>query len=601
MIYLSNEPYPQEISVPRSFGVIVPQRNTYLSTADIATDLTTDSDQKVLAASQGVALKEMVDAKADASDVYTKQEVDADLALKADADDVYTKQEVDEALAGKQDELVAGDNITIEGNVISATGGGSGDSYTRAETDALLAEKADVDDVYTKSEVDTALAGKANANAVYTKGEVDEELADKQDVITDLATIRSGAAAGATAVQPAELSAGLATKQDTLESGVNIKTINNQSLLGSGNIDIQGGGGEPEIFWAEYGVTTYADVQAAYNSGKLCAVSYNNRAHILATGVGSNYILFGAVNSSAIYVVQVSSSDVWGSNSFAYEKITNKKTDIAANKDSNTYYPTTKAVYDALGKYGVISQTQTWTGSASTGYTYTMSNQVWGLIPQAFIDEVTAFVYATAGITFNETTGYFELNGLTDISYDEMRVIWATRQRNGYDYAQPMILPQSCRTNFTLCSAGNGNGGDGISISSPTLFQCNIEYFRFSTIGGYGSMIPGRYKFTPYGNLFYQCKYLRIISDNLEITRAQAGLFMECYSLEWVAFYKLAYNVDLHWSPNLRTDCLAYTINNAGTATFTITLHATAYARAIADADVQAALAAHTNVSLASA
>ena len=33
------------------------------------------------------------------------------------------------------------------------------------------------------------------------------------------------------------------TKQDTLESGVNIKTINNQSLLGSGNITISGGSG----------------------------------------------------------------------------------------------------------------------------------------------------------------------------------------------------------------------------------------------------------------------------------------------------------------------------------------------------------------------
>ncbi len=33
------------------------------------------------------------------------------------------------------------------------------------------------------------------------------------------------------------------SKQDTLESGVNIKTINNQSILGSGNIDIQGGTG----------------------------------------------------------------------------------------------------------------------------------------------------------------------------------------------------------------------------------------------------------------------------------------------------------------------------------------------------------------------
>lgn len=36
----------------------------------------------------------------------------------------------------------------------------------------------------------------------------------------------------------------LALKQDTLQSGVNIKTINNESLVGSGNITIQGAGGD---------------------------------------------------------------------------------------------------------------------------------------------------------------------------------------------------------------------------------------------------------------------------------------------------------------------------------------------------------------------
>lgn len=36
----------------------------------------------------------------------------------------------------------------------------------------------------------------------------------------------------------------LSLKQDTLVSGTNIKTINNQSILGSGNITIQGGGSE---------------------------------------------------------------------------------------------------------------------------------------------------------------------------------------------------------------------------------------------------------------------------------------------------------------------------------------------------------------------
>jgi hypothetical protein len=39
------------------------------------------------------------------------------------------------------------------------------------------------------------------------------------------------------------ITAATSTKQDTLVSGTNIKTINNTSILGSGNIDIQGGGG----------------------------------------------------------------------------------------------------------------------------------------------------------------------------------------------------------------------------------------------------------------------------------------------------------------------------------------------------------------------
>ena len=37
------------------------------------------------------------------------------------------------------------------------------------------------------------------------------------------------------------------SKQDTLISGTNIKTINHQSLLGSGNITIEGGGGGGSI------------------------------------------------------------------------------------------------------------------------------------------------------------------------------------------------------------------------------------------------------------------------------------------------------------------------------------------------------------------
>lgn len=73
----------------------------------------------------------------------------------------------------------------------------------------------------------------------------------KQNTISDLSTIRSGASKGATAVQPNDNitvlnnNAGYitasyhdATKQDLLVSGTNIKTINGRDILGSGDITI---------------------------------------------------------------------------------------------------------------------------------------------------------------------------------------------------------------------------------------------------------------------------------------------------------------------------------------------------------------------------
>lgn len=101
-----------------------------------------------------------------------------------------------------------------------------------------------------------------------------DEVAGKQNEITDLETIRSGAAKGATALQSyTEQYKGTVTgvkmngstktpsggvvdlgtvitshqdisgKQDKLVSGTNIKTINGTSILGSGNITIEGGSG----------------------------------------------------------------------------------------------------------------------------------------------------------------------------------------------------------------------------------------------------------------------------------------------------------------------------------------------------------------------
>ena len=81
---------------------------------------------------------------------YTKTEIDGqftDVNSRVD----YEEMRVDDfetQLAGKQDTLTAGANITIDGNVISATGGGGGGDmsnyYTKSE-------------VYNKTEIDTMI------------------------------------------------------------------------------------------------------------------------------------------------------------------------------------------------------------------------------------------------------------------------------------------------------------------------------------------------------------------------------------------------------------------------------------------------------------
>ena len=89
--------------------------------------------------------------------------------------------------------------------ITDATAGDLLNYYTKSETSGA-------------TEISTALASKADTATTYTKTEVDNAI-----------------------------TAATSTKQDTLVSGTNIKTINNESILGSGNITIEGGGGGKAI------------------------------------------------------------------------------------------------------------------------------------------------------------------------------------------------------------------------------------------------------------------------------------------------------------------------------------------------------------------
>ena len=136
-------------------------------------------------------------------------------------------------LDGKQDVLTAGQNITIQNNVISATGG------TQVQADWNQNDTTAVDFIKNKPTI-------PSLTDYYTKTESDGKYATKADFDEKeevIATSLNG------------LNTAISGKQDTLVSGTSIKTINNQSLLGSGNITISGGGTQVQSDWNQSDTT----------------------------------------------------------------------------------------------------------------------------------------------------------------------------------------------------------------------------------------------------------------------------------------------------------------------------------------------------------
>jgi hypothetical protein len=166
---------------------------------------------------------------------------------------------------------------------------------------------------------------KGDSVDAYTRDQVDTMMAAKQNLIADLAAIRSGANAGATAYQ--KPSTGI--PETDLASAVTAKL------------------NATEIFWAEYGVTTYNEIATAVSEGKMVFTPFSSRIFTLA-GIHSSRYLFYEATGSVIYTISVGTDNGWLQNNTPYENAANRVSDISANSTSTTKYPNTKAVSDYI-------------------------------------------------------------------------------------------------------------------------------------------------------------------------------------------------------------------------------------------------------------
>lgn len=209
-----------------------------------------------------------------------------------------------------------------------------------------------------------------------------------------------------------------------------------------------------------------------------------------------------------------------------------------------------------------------------------MSNLVYGDIPRANIE-----LYEAAGATFNATTGYFELNGLTDISYEEMAAIYKYATTY-YHSLENRFREAPIRTNLPEAWEGKVNPNNMYANASVTtmfyLSKVEVAHVFPPKDGTIGYFAP-----TTLIDFVRYTSYIKTIDGVIDVTSRTtipASFLHSAFSLENVQLFGLKANLTIPSSPRLSTASVAYMINNeAATSAITITLHATAYARCQAD------------------
>ena len=184
---------------------------------------------------------------------------------------------LDDVIDGKQETLISGTNIkTINNNSIL----GSGDLTIETIFDATFVDEAEEQGINLTNEeyqslIDAYIDGQIfKINGMTATVSVDgsgnvtlEQILDNIVCKYDISSTNNNHTITFDTTTLAT-STDLASKQNTLVSGTNIKTINNESLLGSGNIDIQGSQTDVQINGSSIVSNDVADIQVegTYNA-----------------------------------------------------------------------------------------------------------------------------------------------------------------------------------------------------------------------------------------------------------------------------------------------------------------------------------------------
>lgn len=266
-------------------------------------------------------------------------------------------------------------------------------------------------------------------------------------------------------------------------------------------------------------------------------------------------------------------------------------TDIETDKASTTKISAIKTFYDwAVAKFLLATKLVTsWSGTPSDENIpseklvkdslnlkadITPANGSTSALRELFI--ARGYDGTTYHCVYNTNTGFYEMNGLTDITEAEMIKIY---NRSNYTTAMSGYFSSDyfkARTNFPILSQGSAV----FDFTYITEMNSNLIAFEVVTTmyEGFGRISNLRYAFNGCTNLV-SIKILNITQCTTAATVQSA--FQGCSALVTCLLYKTKIGISFAWSPLLSLASLQYLVTNRanGTTRITITVHATVWSK----------------------
>lgn len=209
-------------------------------------------------------------------------------------------------------------------------------------------------------------------------------------------------------------------------------------------------------------------------------------------------------------------------------------------------------------------------------------------------------LYISAGAVYNEQTGYYELNGLTDITEEQMRVIYEKTwgwwlhlpSLNGFGSALPRTnIP--CPDYKIIAYASN--------ISIHSIFSASGNDDNLEVVNLRALYTPTGFdeiKIVDFNWAFQADKKIREVQGIINVKGARSDLNIGG-NIETINIKGLKVNIRFYNSQRLSKESVLYMINNSeATTAITIGLQQAVYDVMKDDADIIAALAEKTNITL---